>query len=173
MPEPAPDAGRDGPADQPDLDRALDLTRALVDAIEGTSVTRLSLSCGSLHIEVERGGTAPSGPAAPVVAARPSPAGTLEGAGPSAQQPEPPQPEGVAVTAPLVGVFYRRRSPDTPPLVEVGDRVEAGQPLAIIEAMKMMNEVVASVAGTVTSIHVHDQDVVEFEQVLFRLEEAS
>jgi acetyl-CoA carboxylase biotin carboxyl carrier protein len=70
-----------------------------------------------------------------------------------------------------VGVFYRRAEPGKPPLVEVGDRVEAGQPLAIVEAMKMMNEVVSSVAGTIVGIHAEDQDVVEFDELLFTIEE--
>ncbi|MEA2373133.1 MAG: acetyl-CoA carboxylase biotin carboxyl carrier protein [Solirubrobacteraceae bacterium] len=172
MAEPRPDAVPDDTGCPSDLGRALELTRSLVDAIEGTSVSRLSLSCGGLQIEVERRGAAAAVPPAPVVAAPPSPPGAPDGVAPVAASGAP-EPAGVAVTAPLVGVFYRRRSPEQPPLVEVGDHVEAGQPLAIVEAMKMTNEVVANVAGTVRSIHAQDHDVVEFEQVLFRLGEAS
>ncbi|HEV7807184.1 MAG TPA: acetyl-CoA carboxylase biotin carboxyl carrier protein subunit [Solirubrobacteraceae bacterium] len=179
-----PPAGGSPSGDSPDpsdLDRALELTRSLVDAIDGTSVSRLSVSSGSLHVEVERGVAAAAPPAAVGaggVAPAPAPAppeAVAPVAAPGTQDGvfvSEPESAGVPVTAQLVGVFYRRPEPGKPPLVEVGDRVEPGQPLAIVEAMKMMNEVVADVAGTVTSIHARDEDVVEFDQVLFRLDAA-
>jgi acetyl-CoA carboxylase biotin carboxyl carrier protein len=84
--------------------------------------------------------------------------------------PATPVASAAAVRAPLVGIFYRRAEPGRPPMVEIGDRVEAGQPLAIVEAMKMMNEVLSSVAGTIIGIHAEDQDVVEFDKLLFTIQ---
>ncbi|MEO3745762.1 acetyl-CoA carboxylase biotin carboxyl carrier protein [Plantactinospora sp. B5E13] len=71
--------------------------------------------------------------------------------------------------APLVGTFYRSPEPGGPPFVEVGDRVEAGQVVCIVEAMKLMNEVVAEQAGRVVEVLVGDGDPVEFGQPLLAL----
>lgn len=161
-----------------ELDRAVDVTRSLVDAMEGTSVSRLVVCAGAVRIEVER--SAPRLPAATVSEGDAAISTAQNGmnaaiAGPSAAPTAPTAPvsSAAAVRAPLVGVFYRRPEPGKPPMAEVGDRVEAGQPLAIVEAMKMMNEVVASVAGTIIGIHAEDQDVVEFDELLFTIEEAA
>ena len=88
---------------------------------------------------------------------RRDPAAPAPVAGPIAQPPPAPQQEEMPanarrVTAPLVGVFYRASSPDSDPFVDVGDRVEAGQAICILEAMKMMNEITTDYAGTVTRI---------------------
>ena len=72
--------------------------------------------------------------------------------------------------APIVGTFYEAPSPDSDPFVKVGDRVEVGQTLCIIEAMKLMNEIQAEVAGTVTQILVQNGEPVEFDQPLFVIE---
>lgn len=74
------------------------------------------------------------------------------------------------ITAPMLGTFYRRSSPDAESFVEVGAAVEAGQTLCIIEAMKMMHEVKAETAGVVTEILVDDGDIVEYGQALLKLE---
>jgi acetyl-CoA carboxylase biotin carboxyl carrier protein len=74
------------------------------------------------------------------------------------------------VLAPLVGTFYRSSQPGAKPFVEVGDTVEAGQTVCIVEAMKMMNEVVAGESGKVVEIAVDNGEWVEFEQVLMYLE---
>jgi len=76
------------------------------------------------------------------------------------------------VAAPMVGTFYRAPAPDAPPYVEVGDRVQVGDTLCIIEAMKLMNELECEVAGTVAEVCVENADPVEYGQVLFRIEPA-
>ncbi|MGB2952619.1 MAG: acetyl-CoA carboxylase biotin carboxyl carrier protein [Gaiellaceae bacterium] len=76
----------------------------------------------------------------------------------------------VAVTAPMVGTFYRAPQPGAPPFVEEGDAVAVGQTLCILEAMKLMNEIKADVEAIVRKIHVRNADPVEFGQVLFELE---
>jgi len=75
-----------------------------------------------------------------------------------------------AVVAPLVGTFYRSSQPGAKPFVEVGDVVDAGQTVAIVEAMKIMNQVSTDQAGRVVEIQVQDGEWVEFQQVLMYLE---
>jgi oxaloacetate decarboxylase (Na+ extruding) subunit alpha len=76
----------------------------------------------------------------------------------------------VRVESPMVGTFYRAAQPGTPPFVEVGDVVAAGQTLCILEAMKLMNEVKAEVEGVVRGVHAENAEAVEFGQLLFELE---
>ena len=76
----------------------------------------------------------------------------------------------VRVEAPMVGTFYRAPQPDSPPFVEEGDVVAAGQTLCILEAMKLMNEVKAELEAVVRRVHVENAEPVEFGQVLFDLE---
>jgi acetyl-CoA carboxylase biotin carboxyl carrier protein len=76
----------------------------------------------------------------------------------------------IPVLAPLVGTFYRAAQPGSKPFAEVGDVVEVGQTVCIVEAMKLMNEVSAGEGGKVAEILVEDGDPVEFEQVLMYLE---
>jgi acetyl-CoA carboxylase biotin carboxyl carrier protein len=80
------------------------------------------------------------------------------------------QKPGNLVTSPFVGTFYRTPAPDQPAFVEVGAVVKKGQVLCIIEAMKLMNEIEAEVAGKVTEILVENGQPVEFGQALFRIE---
>lgn len=76
----------------------------------------------------------------------------------------------ITITAPMVGTFYRAPAPDAPPYVEVGDLVEEGQALCIIEAMKLMNEIESEVRGRVVKILVENAEPVEYGQPLFVLE---
>ena len=80
-----------------------------------------------------------------------------------------PAEEGIKVKAPLVGVFYEAASPEEPSFVKVGDRVKAGDTLCLIEAMKMMNKIVAPADGIVREICVKNQDVVEYGDILFTI----
>ena len=104
-------------------------------------------------------------PSAPAPAAAPAAPPDLP---PSEAPAEPGTGAGESVVeAPIVGTFYRKPSPDSDPFVSVGDRVEVGQTLCIIEAMKLMNEIQAEAAGTVKQILIEDGQPVEFEQPLF------
>jgi acetyl-CoA carboxylase biotin carboxyl carrier protein len=78
--------------------------------------------------------------------------------------------ELVPVKAPLVGTFYQAPSPDAPPFVRVDQAVEKGQTICIIEAMKVMNEIVAPVSGTIKTIHVSDASLVEFGQIIMEIQ---
>ena len=82
-----------------------------------------------------------------------------------------PRPSNLLeIKSPMVGTFYKRNSPDASPFVAVGDRVTKGQILCIIEAMKVMNEIESDASGKVVEILLDDGQVVEFEEVLFRID---
>ncbi|NBW32625.1 MAG: acetyl-CoA carboxylase biotin carboxyl carrier protein [Cytophagia bacterium] len=86
---------------------------------------------------------------------------------PAAAPATPAMPAGTSVKAPMVGTFYRSAGPDKDPFVKVGDRVQKGQTLCIIEAMKLFNEIEAEFSGTVVDILVENAVPVEFDQPLF------
>jgi acetyl-CoA carboxylase biotin carboxyl carrier protein len=102
---------------------------------------------------------------APVVSAAPVAAGS---AGPAPVA----APSGAVVKSPMVGTFYRAAKPGSPPFASVGDRVSVGQPLCIIEAMKLMNELESDVAGVIEEILVDNGQPVQFGQALFRVRPA-
>jgi acetyl-CoA carboxylase biotin carboxyl carrier protein len=137
------------------LKEAKDLIRSL----EGTAISRVNIHSGALQIEVERaGGTIVSGPTVGL----PPPVGGGEA----------PTPGVMPIVAPLVGVFYRAGSPGAKPFVEVGDTVERGQQVGLVEAMKVMNEVTSDFRGVVKEILVNNGDPVQFEQTLMLIDTA-
>jgi acetyl-CoA carboxylase biotin carboxyl carrier protein len=169
------------------IESVLAEARDLIKRLEGSSVQRLAVEAGKYKIEIER--TAPA--AAPLMPATndtapalPSGQPVAAGAGPGlGVAPAARMASGVftleqmtdtraPVLAPLVGTFYRSSQPGAKPFVDVGETVEAGQTVCIVEAMKMMNEVVAGESGKVVEIAVDNGDWVEFEQVLMYLEPA-
>ena len=101
---------------------------------------------------------------------------------PSVQQVAVPQPiiestekvdetvSGNLVRSPIVGTFYRKPGPDKDPFIRVGDTVEVGDVLCIIEAMKMMNEIKSEFSGKITSINVEDGQPVEFDQHIITID---
>ncbi|MGH8905745.1 MAG: acetyl-CoA carboxylase biotin carboxyl carrier protein [Egibacteraceae bacterium] len=140
-----------------DLRDVIQAVREVVDLIRHTSVTRLQLSVGDMSLDIE----CAAAPATDRIVGASVPAEPLRPAA---------QPDRMRLVAPIMGVFHRRPGPGQPPFVEVGQRVEAGQQVAIVEAMKVMNPVVADLAGVVRQVHVDDGEVVEFEQLLMSLE---
>ncbi len=133
-------------------------------------VVRIVQESGIGEVTIEEDGTRISVRSTPDL-----PAGAAEEA--SSDVPDLEHPAGapisgtlVRVESPMVGTFYRASAPETPPFVEVGDVVEPGQTLCILEAMKLMNEVKTELEGVVRSIHVENAQPVEFGQLLFELE---
>ncbi len=110
-------------------------------------------------------------PAAPQQAQQPQASQQQQGGGGSeatqAESKQESQPDGDVVKSPIVGTFYRAPSPDADNFVNVGDKVEKGQTLCIVEAMKIMNEIESEFSGEVKKILVEDAEAVEFEQPLF------
>ena len=141
---------------QPAIDR--ELLDTLVDVVEASEEAEVSVEISGARVTVRRAVPASGAPAAP-------------GGGGSAPAAPDEAEEGVVhVTCPMVGTFYRRPGPDQPPFVEVGQRVEPGDTLCLIEAMKLFNEIVAEEGGVVRSISLEDAAPAEFGQLLFVLE---
>ena len=110
-------------------------------------------------------------PAPPVMPAKPPMAMAAAPAVPtSAPQTQAPADTGKSIKSPIVGTFYSAPSPTKPPFVKVGDKVNEGDTVCIIERMKVMNEIQADISGTVKSIAVKDGEAVEFGQPLIIIE---
>jgi acetyl-CoA carboxylase biotin carboxyl carrier protein len=138
----------------------------LARALPG-DLRRLSVRSGDRAIEVEWAAALDDGrePAPVGRARRPDPRPEERSGG-----TPPDVPEGTsAVRAPLVGTFYTAPTPGAEPFVHVGDEVEAGQTLGIVEAMKLMNPIVAEAPGVVTEVRAGDAESVEFDQILMLL----
>ena len=133
-------------------------TKDLVRSLEGTGVRRVKVKAGALEIDVERRLSASDGAVAASAATGGAAAASGVGAG------------IMPVLAPLVGVFYRSGSPGAKPFVEPGDMVERGQQIAIVEAMKTMNEVTSDYRGRVKEILVENGQPVQFEQRLMLID---
>ena len=136
-----------------------DLVRELAAMLNDTGLSEIEVEDGERKIRVSRNMTAMSAPmmAAPVAAAAaPAPA-----AAPSA-----PAISANAMKSPMVGTAYLTPEPDAAPFVSVGQQVKAGDTVLIIEAMKVMNPIVAATSGTVTEIFVESGQPVEFDQPL-------
>jgi acetyl-CoA carboxylase biotin carboxyl carrier protein len=116
---------------------------------------------------------AAASPAAPFVSLVPHPAApAAPGAPEGAPTPAPAAPEAsdlVVVRSPMVGTFFRAPDPNSPPFVNTGDRVKVGQVLCIIEAMKLMNEIEAEVAGEIVKVHHENGQPVQYGEALFSI----
>jgi acetyl-CoA carboxylase biotin carboxyl carrier protein len=118
-------------------------------------------------VRISRYGAQPAAPVAYAAPPAPAPGAApapVEAPAPEAAAPAPAADN--AVLSPMVGTFYRSPSPEAPSFVEVGQTVRVGDVLCIVEAMKMMNQIEADRAGTVTAIHVENGEAVEFDQPL-------
>jgi len=157
--------------------------RELVKIVEQSSINQLEVSRWGQKVKIVKGfpgnGTetfivSPTQPtvqqpvALPVQqAAPPSPASAPE----KAESPEPAKKENlIEIRSPMVGTFYRAPAPDAEPYVKIGDRIEPGKVLCIIEAMKLMNEIEAEVSGKIADILVENGKPVEYNQLLFLVE---
>jgi len=142
--------------------------KKLIELLEASSVDEIEIKEGEESVRISRNTGAPIAMAAPVAApAMPAPAALA----PAPVTPETAAPSGAnAVKSPMVGTFYRSPSPDAAPFVEVGQNVRVGDVLCIVEAMKMMNQIEADRAGTVTAVHAENGDPVEFDQPLITVE---
>lgn len=141
---------------------------SLAKLMKETGLTGLELVEDGQQLRLERQVEVVAAPVAAAVPAAPVPATGAEALGVTHEEPAPVK-EGTLVLAPTVGVFYSAPSPDARPFVEVGDQVKKGDTLCIIEAMKLMNEITAEFDGEVVDICVHNGDVVEYGQTLFKL----
>lgn len=155
-----------------ELVEALWKLRDLIARLEGTTLQRFTVAAGEYKIEIERAEpTHPGGPVATGAGPGPGVDPGARGASGAFAAIDPSQIDNrMPVLAPLVGTFYVASQPGAKPFVQVGDAVDAGQTVCIVEAMKLMNEVASGEKGRVAEIVVENGEWVEFEQVLMYLE---
>lgn len=142
--------------------------KKLIELVEESGIAELEISEGEESVRISRSTApvvptqqyyAPAQPAAPVAA--PVQAAPVAAA---------PEVTGHKVLSPMVGTFYRSPSPEAAQFAEIGQSVNVGDTLCIVEAMKMMNQIQSDKAGTVVAILAKDGDAVEFNQPLFVIE---
>ena len=152
--------------------------KKLIELLDESGIAEIEITEGEEAVRISRypTGAALASAQAPVpVAAAPAAPQAPSPAAAPAQSAETAaaavEDDGYLVTAPMVGTFYSSSSPGAAPYVQVGDRVSEGDTLCIIEAMKMMNQIEADVAGVVKSIRVQNGDPVEYGQTLFVIDQ--
>jgi acetyl-CoA carboxylase biotin carboxyl carrier protein len=149
--------------------------KTLIELVETSGIAELEIQEGEERVRITRA-TAPSAGVQPVAlhTTNHNASAAPQVAPPSAAgaAPEPPsaEPDGHLIKSPMVGTFYRSATPGSKPFVEVGDRVEEGGTLCIIEAMKLMNEIESDKGGVVKAILTENGQPVEFGQPLFVIE---
>ena len=167
----------------------VDKLKAILTALDGTDVTRLTWVSGQETLDLRLGHPPPPPTvhAVPVAAPLPAPvqaapaaqahaSGATSASAPAAAAAATPKPaddkKTFTVNSPFVGTFYRSASPDSPVFVDVGQTVKKGQVLCIVEAMKLMNEIEAEQPGRLIEVLVQNGSPVEYGEPLFRLEPA-
>lgn len=153
---------------------AMDLRKikTLIDLLEASDLVEIEVKEGDDAVRISRA-TEATPIAAPVAVAAPAPAAAaVPAAEPSVATPAAaPAVAGSKITSPMVGTFYIAPSPEAPPFVEVGQQVQRGDTICIIEAMKMFNQIEAEKSGTIKAILVESGQPVEYGQDLFVIEE--
>ncbi len=152
--------------------------KKLIELLDESGIAEIEITEGEESVRISRYPAGVPMAAAPVAAPAPMAA---PAAAPSAPAPAPVAPaeapveakeeDGFEVTAPMVGTYYAASSPGAAPYVQVGDRVNEGDTLCIIEAMKMMNQIEADVSGVIKSIRLQNGEPVEYGQVLFVIDQ--
>jgi len=145
--------------------------KKLIELLEESGVAEIEIKEGEESVRISRATTA-APVAAPVqvsapVATPPAADTATPATDAGAETSGDDLPAGHAVKSPMVGTFYRAPSPGAKPFVEVGDKVKVGDTLCIVEAMKMMNQIEADVAGEIKAILIEDGEPVEFDEPLF------
>ena len=143
--------------------------RELAQIAAENGLSAIEIAEGENRVRIERAVAAPA--AVPAVVSMPAPAAAPTAPAPAAAAEETNVDFNRTreIKSPMVGVFYAAPSPDAKPFVEVGSKVKKGDIVCIVEAMKLMNEITAEFDGEVVDICVHNGDVVEYGQTLFKL----
>ncbi len=145
--------------------------KTLIDLVADSSIAELEVTEGEDRVRIAKFSPAPAAPnpataLAPTVSLPATAANGTSGAASAA----PIEPAGHVVKSPMVGTFYRAPSPGAASFIELGQTVKPGDPLCIIEAMKLLNEIEAEVGGTIKQILVENGQPVEYGQPLFIIE---
>lgn len=159
---------------------SIDEIKELIATLDNSSLTNLEITCGNGEKLCLKKKVADSSAPAVNVTVPVGAASVAQPAIPAPVMPTPVQPEektgvsekpqGKTIDCPMVGVFYTAPSPESEPYVKVGSKVNKGDVVCIIEAMKLMNEVTATESGTIKEILVENGDLVEYGQPLFTVE---
>jgi len=144
-----------------------DVEELIIELADSKLVVRRNATTGAAT--ASRPATMPVAQAAPEPA--PAPVAVPEPAPAPVEAPSPAAlPAGVEVKAPMVGTFYRKPGPQDPPFVEIGDHVNAGDPLCLIEVMKLFTTIEAPVSGKIAAISVENEALVQLDEVLLVIE---
>ncbi|HEY3294318.1 MAG TPA: acetyl-CoA carboxylase biotin carboxyl carrier protein [bacterium] len=148
--------------------------KKLIEMIEKSPITEFELVDKELKIRISKNGVANSAvhmmPAPAMTVAAPAAPVAAAPAAPVAAPPADSKRQLHEIKSPMVGTFYRAPSPDAEPYVRMGDTVEPGKVICIVEAMKLMNELESEVRGRIVEIVVENAQPVEFGQILFRVD---
>ncbi|MCV9387541.1 acetyl-CoA carboxylase biotin carboxyl carrier protein [Reichenbachiella ulvae] len=151
--------------------------RDLIDFLSNSGLEEVNIETEEFKIKVKRSNEAQiiekaiSAPApvaaAPAAAPAPAPAPAAATAAPQAEAPAASGSNYVEIKSPMIGTFYRAANPESPDFVNIGDKVDKGSPVCIIEAMKLFNEIESEVSGTIVKVLVDNASPVEYDQPLF------
>ena len=146
--------------------------KTLIDLVSESNVSELEITEAEGKVRIVKAtGAVHYAPApVPMPAPVPVPATVVAAATDGVMAPTPDVPVGHTLKSPMVGTFYRASAPDAKPFVEVGDVVKEGQTVCIVEAMKILNEIEADKAGTITAILCQNGQAVEYGQPMFTIE---
>jgi acetyl-CoA carboxylase biotin carboxyl carrier protein len=167
------DSGRADTETQTPMD--LRKLKTLIDLVSESNISELEITEAEGKVRIVKAGYAPAGTAAmPMMQMAPPPAAAtaaaLAASSAAAAADAPAEPAARVIKSPMVGTFYRSASPGAKAFVDVGDSVKEGDPVCIIEAMKIMNEIEADDSGKIARILCENGQAVEFGQPLFELE---
>ncbi len=144
--------------------------KKLIELLDESGIAEIEITEGEESVRISRYAPGAATAPAPVAIAAPVAAVPVAATAAPAEAAEPEE-DGFEVTAPMVGTFYAASSPGAAPYVQVGDRVNEGDTLCIIEAMKMMNQIESDVSGAVKSIRMQNGEPVEFGQTLIVIDQ--
>ena len=150
--------------------------KKLIELLETSGIAEIEIKEGEDSVRISRHAHASASLTMPPIWAAPGYGPPMAGpmsaapAAPTAPAAEAETLQGHVLRSPMVGTFYRSAAPGSKPFVEIGQRVNAGDPVCIIEAMKMFNQIEADHAGAVTRILVENGQPVEFDQPLLIIE---
>jgi acetyl-CoA carboxylase biotin carboxyl carrier protein len=147
----------------------IDEIKELLDLFNASGVGELELEQDGTRIRIRKAGEIPEYAVSPASAAAPQESAATTEAGTAAPEAPPADSGHILVKSPIVGTYYEAASPGSAPFVKVGDAVEPGQVLCIIESMKLMNEIEAEIAGTIAAKLVENGRPVEYGEALFAI----
>ncbi|MBE6888829.1 MAG: acetyl-CoA carboxylase biotin carboxyl carrier protein [Ruminococcaceae bacterium] len=152
------------------IENTIECVEALAKIVKDNDLAKIKISTEDIDIVIEGKKCAPmTAVAMPAMAPVAAPAAAQAAPAPAAEAASEAV-SGNIVTSPIIGTFYAAPSPDKPPFVKVGDTVNAGDVVCIIESMKLMNEINCEFSGKVAEIYVNNGEAVEYGQKLMRIE---